>query len=212
MRRSPGLRSPVMYIIGGQDLTTHRKVTRIAGLLVGASFVFAACSSSGSSSAPSAAASGDAGSMDALVAAAKAEGGLNTIALPRDWCNYGALIDGFTTKYGIPINGLNPGGGSKDELEAIKANKDNPGPQAPDVVDVGLSYGPQGVADDLYAPYKVSTWDSIPDSAKDANGMWYGDYYGVLAFEVNTAGRDQRPEGLVRSAQAGIQEHGRPRR
>ena len=28
--------------------------------------------------------------MDALIAAAKAEGGLNTIALPRDWCNYGA--------------------------------------------------------------------------------------------------------------------------
>jgi putative spermidine/putrescine transport system substrate-binding protein len=27
---------------------------------------------------------------------------------------------------------------------------------------------------------------SIPDSAKDADGFWYGDYYGVLAFEVNT--------------------------
>ena len=124
--------------------------------------------------------------MDALVAAAKAEGGLNTIALPRDWCNYGQLIDGFTAKYGIPINGLNPGGGSKDELEAIKANKTNPGPQAPDVVDVGLSYGPQGVTEDLYQPYKVATWDSIPETAKDAAGMWYGDYYGVMSFEVNT--------------------------
>ncbi len=174
-----------MNVIGGQDLTTHRKVTRIAGLLVGASFVFAACSSSGSTTAAPGA-SGGTGSMDALVTAAKAEGGLNTIALPRDWCNYGALIDGFTAKYGIPINGLNPGGGSKDELEAIKANKDNPGPQAPDVVDVGLSYGPQGVTEDLYAPYKVSTWDTIPDSAKSADGAWYGDYYGVLAFEVNT--------------------------
>ena len=186
-------------------LSTHRKVTRIAGLLVVASFVFAACSSSGSSSAPasagastapaastpasagaSAEASGGAANMDALIAAAKAEGGLNTIALPRDWCNYGQLIDGFTAKYGIPINGLNPGGGSKDELEAIKANKTNPGPQAPDVVDVGLSYGPQGVTEDLYQPYKVATWDSIPETAKDAAGMWYGDYYGVMSFEVNT--------------------------
>jgi putative spermidine/putrescine transport system substrate-binding protein len=34
-------------------------------------------------------------------------------------------------------------------------------------------------------PYKVSTWDSIPDSAKDADGAWYGDYYGVLSFMVN---------------------------
>jgi putative spermidine/putrescine transport system substrate-binding protein len=179
-------------------LSTHRSVTRLAGLLVVASFAFAACSSSGTSGAPStaasaaastaasAAASGGGASMDALITAAKAEGGLNTIALPRDWCNYGAVIDGFTAKYGIPINGLNPGGGSKDELEAIKANKTNPGPQAPDVVDVGLSYGPQGVTEDLYQPYKVSTWDTIPDTAKEASGLWYGDYYGVLSFEVNT--------------------------
>ncbi|HEV8404078.1 MAG TPA: extracellular solute-binding protein [Candidatus Limnocylindrales bacterium] len=124
--------------------------------------------------------------MDALVAAAKAEGGLNTIALPRDWCNYGAAIDGFTKKYGIPINGLNPGGGSKDELAAIVANKDNPGPQAPDVVDVGLAFGPQGVDQGLYQPYKVSTWDTIPDNAKSADGMWYGDYFGVMSFEVNS--------------------------
>ena len=169
-------------------LSTHRSVTRVAGLLIGASFVFAACSSSGSSSAPSAAAAsgGAAGSMDALIAAAKAEGGLNTIALPRDWCNYGAAIDGFTAKYGIPINGLNPGGGSKDELAAITANKTNPGPQAPDVVDVGLAFGPQGVDQGLYQPYKVATWDTIPDSGKSADGMWYGDYYGVMSFEVNT--------------------------
>ena len=125
--------------------------------------------------------------MDALIAAAKAEGGLTTIALPRSWCNYGELIDGFTAKYGIPINGLNPDGGSGDEVEAIKANKDNKGPQAPDVIDVGLSFGPSSKADGLLMPYKVSTWDSIPDSAKDPDGSWYGDYYGVLAFEVNTA-------------------------
>ena len=172
-------------------LSTHRVVTRMAGLVVVASFVFAACSSSGGSTAPSSAASAGAsgaagGSMDTLIAAAKAEGGLNTIALPRDWCNYGAAIDGFTAKYGIPINGLNPGGGSKDELAAITANKDNPGPQAPDVVDVGLAFGPQGVDQGLYQPYKVATWDTIPDSAKSADGMWYGDYYGVMSFEVNS--------------------------
>ena len=32
----------------------------------------------------------------------------------------------------------------------------------------------------------MATWSSIPDSAKDADGYWYGDYYGVLAFEVNS--------------------------
>ena len=123
--------------------------------------------------------------MDELVAAAKAEGTVTTIALPHDWCGYGAVIDGFKAKYGIAVNELNPDAGSGDEIEAIKANKGNMGPQAPDVIDVGLSFGPSAKAEGLLQPYKVSTWDTIPDSAKDADGYWYGDYYGVLAFEIN---------------------------
>ena len=125
-------------------------------------------------------------SMDDLVKAAKAEGELTTIALPHDWCGYGGLIDGFKAKYGLKVNELNPDAGSGDEIEAIKANKDNKGPQAPDVIDVGLAFGPSSKAEGLIQPYKVATWDSIPDSAKDAEGYWYGDYYGVLSFEVNT--------------------------
>jgi len=125
--------------------------------------------------------------MDALVAAAQKEGNLTTIALPHNWCDYGDMLTSFSAKYGIKINELNPDGGSGDEINAIKANKGSTGPQAPDVIDVGLSFGPQAVTDGLIQPYKVSTWDSIPASAKDPNGYWYGDYYGVLAFEVNTA-------------------------
>jgi putative spermidine/putrescine transport system substrate-binding protein len=124
-------------------------------------------------------------SMEELVKAAKAEGELTTIALPHDWCAYGAVIEGFKAKYSLKVNELNPNAGSGDEVEAIKANKDNKGPQAPDVIDVGLSFGPTAKADKLIQPYKVQTWDSIPDSAKDADGYWYGDYYGVLAIGVN---------------------------
>ena len=120
-----------------------------------------------------------------LIAAAKKEGTLTTIALPHNWCGYGDVIAGFKAKYGIEVNELNPDAGSGDEIEAIKANKDNKGDQAPDVIDVGLSFGPSAKADGLIQPYKVSTWDSIPDTAKDADGYWYGDYYGVMAFEVN---------------------------
>src|SRR6476646_8756962 len=126
-----------------------------------------------------------AASMDKLVADAKAEGQLTVIALPHDWCGYGAVIDGFKAKYGLTVNELNPDAGSGDEIEAIKANKGNTGPQAPDVIDVGLSFGPSAKKDGLVQPYKVSTWGSIPDSAKDADGFWYGDYYGVLSFLVN---------------------------
>ena len=123
--------------------------------------------------------------MDKLVADAKAEGQLTVIALPHDWCGYGAVIDGFKSKYGLKVNELNPDAGSGDEVEAIKANKGNKGPQAPDVIDVGLSFGPTAKKDGLVQPYKVSTWSTIPDSAKDAEGYWTGDYYGVLTFEVN---------------------------
>lgn len=124
--------------------------------------------------------------MDALVAAAQQEGTLNVIALPRDWCNYGAAIDGFKAKYGLAVNEINPNAGSGDEIQAIIANKDSGGDAAPDVIDVGLAFGPQAVEQGLLAPYKVSTWDEIPDAIKDPDGNWYGDYYGVLSFETNT--------------------------
>jgi putative spermidine/putrescine transport system substrate-binding protein len=186
-------------------LTTKRNLTRWAGLLATSAIVFAACSTgAGTSTAPStapseaapsesaaasesagASASAAAGPSEELIAAAKAEGGLTTIALPHDWCNYGEVLSSFTSKYGIPINELNPGGSSGDEIEAIKANQNNPGPQAPDVVDVGFSFGEDNK--DLYEPYKVATWDSIPEAAKDPDGTWYGDYYGVMSFTTNTA-------------------------
>ena len=123
--------------------------------------------------------------MEELVAAAQAEGELTVIALPRDWCNYGEAIDSFAAKYGIKVNEVNPNAGSGDELEAIRANKESTGPQAPDVIDVGFAFGPQAQEEGLLQPYKVSTWDTIPDSAKDPDGYWYGDYYGVMAFLVN---------------------------
>lgn len=137
--------------------------------------------------------SASAAPLDALVAAAKQEGQLTVIALPHDWCNYGELVAGFQKKYGIKINELNPDAGSGDEVEAIKANKGNKGPQAPDVIDVGLSFGPTAKAEGLLQPYKVASWNSIPKESKDADGYWYGDYYGVLSFEVNADMIDKAP-------------------
>jgi putative spermidine/putrescine transport system substrate-binding protein len=171
------------------------------GLAAVATLAFAACSSTGGSSAPSAgtsaaasagtsaAASGGtaAGASQELIDAAKAEGTLSTIALPHDWCNYGAIIDAFKAKYGLAVNELNPDAGSGDEIEAIKANKDNPGPQAPDVIDVGITFGDPAKTDKLIQPYKVSTWDTIDPKLKDPDGYWYGDYYSILTFETNTA-------------------------
>ncbi len=121
-----------------------------------------------------------------LAAAATKEGMLTVIALPHDWCGYGDVIASFKAKYpGITINELNPDAGTGDEIEAIKANKGNTGPQAPDVVDLGLAFAPSAKADGLIQPYKVASWGEIPDNIKDSDGYWYGDYYGVMAFGVN---------------------------
>ena len=137
-------------------------------------------------SATIASADASADAMANLEAAAKAEGMLTTIALPHSWCGYGDVIAGFKKKYPeITINELNPDGGSADELEAVRSNKDNTGPQAPDVLDIGLAYGPQAKEEGLIQPYKVATWDEIPDDVKDADGSWYGDYYGVMAIAYN---------------------------
>jgi putative spermidine/putrescine transport system substrate-binding protein len=131
--------------------------------------------------------------MDALVAAAQTEGQLTTIALPADWCNYGEAINAFKAKYGLTVNELDPNAGSNDELEAIKANKDNPGPQAPDVVDVGVAFGPTAKDEGVITPYMVATWDTIA-GLKDEDGYWYSDYGGVLVFQVNKDLVDPLPE------------------
>jgi len=186
-----------------EDLTTTRTFPRLLTLGAAIVFVAAACSGGGTATTgPGGGTSGPAGSSgagasggggtaitpfapdQALVDAAKKEGALNTIALPRDWCNYGESIDAFNQKFGLTYNGISPDAGSGQEVEAIK-NNPNGGPAAPDVIDVGFGFGPSTKDAGLLQNYKVKTWDTIPDNLKDPDGAWWADYYGVLSFEVN---------------------------
>ncbi len=151
--------------------------------------LLAACGSSSPSSSPSptpaaATTALPAGGLSALESAAKAEGKLNTIALPPNWANYGKIISTFQSKYGITITNAAPNDTSAQENQAITSLKGQS--RAPDVVDVGPSFAAQGKAQGLYTPYFVATWATIPDSMKDPAGYWYGDYYGVISFGTNT--------------------------
>lgn len=123
----------------------------------------------------------DGGGFDALVAAAKEEGTLNVIALPPDWANYGAIITAFSDKYGIKVESANPEGSSQDEINAVQQLGTQE--RAPDVLDLGQSFALGNIA--LFAPYKVQTWDSIPDENKDANGAWVNDYGGFVSIGCN---------------------------
>ncbi|MFC9585335.1 ABC transporter substrate-binding protein [Streptomyces yangpuensis] len=122
----------------------------------------------------------DAGGMAALTAAARKEGALNTIALPRDWAGYGALIDGFEKKYGIEVTVEDPDGTSQDEVDALKEHRRDG--SAPDVIDVGGTFAPAAARQNLLAPYEVVPYDDIPGDQKDPRARWYNNYGGYVSI------------------------------
>ena len=129
----------------------------------------------------------EAGGMDKLVAAAKKEGRINLITLPRDWANYGPMMDAYEKAFGVRITVDNPDGSSQYEIDTMK---NAPKSKQPDSIDIGplvvTQLTPPG-AKPLSAPYKVINWNYIPAAAKDSNGYWYGNYGGKLAIVYNTA-------------------------
>jgi putative spermidine/putrescine transport system substrate-binding protein len=122
-------------------------------------------------------------SMKDLIAHAKKEGHLNTIALPPDWANYGEIMSTFQKKYGISITNDNPDGSSAQENQAIVSLKGDS--RAPDVVDVGPAFAVSGTAQGLYGKYFVSEFSTIPRAMKDTRGYWWGDYWGAISIGYN---------------------------
>ncbi len=122
--------------------------------------------------------------LEELTAAAQEEGTLNTIALPPDWANYGEIMQTFGSNYDLRVVNASPNASSEEELVAVRSLEGQD--RAPDVLDVGPAFALEGAAEGLFAPYMVSTWDTIPDSLKDPDGLWVGDYWGAIAFGANT--------------------------
>jgi putative spermidine/putrescine transport system substrate-binding protein len=170
-----------------------RHTALVAVVAAAASLAVAACSppaktdsgSSGdaASKAKTATSAADLGGMDALVAAAKKEGTLNVIALPPDWANYGAIITAFTTKYGIKVTSAQPDASSADEISAATRLKGQA--SAPDVFDLGAAVASANTA--MFAPYKVTTFASVPTDFKDANGTWINDYGGYMSVGYDSS-------------------------
>ena len=122
-------------------------------------------------------------SMKEMIAQAKKEGKLNTIALPPDWANSGEIISTFQKKYGLSSDNANPNGSSADENQAVRSLKGDS--RAPDVVDVGPPFAVSGAAEGLYTKYFVSTFSTIPRAMKDTRGYWWGDYWGAISIGYN---------------------------
>ncbi|QNO36847.1 extracellular solute-binding protein [Protaetiibacter sp. SSC-01] len=148
--------------------------------------------SAGDSDAATATSVADFGTFAELEVAAKAEGALNVIALPRDWANYGAVIDAFAAKYPeITVNESLPDISSAEEIQAAKTNEGLD--TAPDVFDLGLTVALQNT--DVFAPYKVQTWDDIPDALKEPSGLFVGDYGGYMSIGYDSS-KFPEPESL----------------
>ncbi|MEV7343718.1 extracellular solute-binding protein [Streptomyces sp. NPDC093544] len=164
-----------------------RTAVLTGGLAVVAALALSACgaapeesTTADGKSAATATSAEDFGGLDALVAAAKKEGKLQAITLPRDWANYGAIIDGFEKKYGIKVEVENPDGSSQDEINAVTSRKGQD--RAPDVLDLGSSFALSAAQQGLLAPYQVASFGDIPEGQKDPKGQWYNDYGGYISI------------------------------
>jgi putative spermidine/putrescine transport system substrate-binding protein len=130
--------------------------------------------------------------MAALVDAAKKEGTLNVIALPPDWANYGQIIKGFQAKYGLKVISAQPDASSADEITAAKNLKGQS--KAPDVFDLGGAVATANT--DMFAAYKVATFNDVPALLKDANGLWVNDYGGYMSIGYD-AGKVPAPKTVA---------------
>ena len=168
-----------------------RNATLAIGLLAASAVVLAGCSTGSSADSPesgvdaaTATSVADFGTFADLEAAAIAEGALNVIALPRDWANYGEVIDLFKATYPeITVTEAAPDASSAEEIEAAKTNAGLD--TAPDVFDLGLAVTLANT--DQFAPYKVQTWDEIPDALKEQSGLYVGDYGGFMSVGFDSA-------------------------
>ncbi|WP_295474582.1 ABC transporter substrate-binding protein [uncultured Pseudomonas sp.] len=118
--------------------------------------------------------------IKALEDAAKAEGAVNSVGMPDDWANWKGTWTDLTAKYGLKHTDTDMS--SAQEVAKFDAEKDN---ASADIGDVGAAFGPIAAAKGVTQPYKPSTWEQVPDWAKDKDGHWALAYTGTIAFIVN---------------------------
>ncbi|MCD8223443.1 MAG: extracellular solute-binding protein [Clostridiales bacterium] len=104
-----------------------------------------------------------------------------TYNTPQDWVNWGNVLMEFTNK--TKITAPNDNKNSGQSLTALIAEKTSP---LCDMVYLGISFGPQAVAEDVLQSYKHTYFDQIDDSLKNADGLYSTVHYGSIAILVNT--------------------------
>ncbi|PAU66105.1 ABC transporter substrate-binding protein [Pseudomonas sp. PIC25] len=120
------------------------------------------------------------GDVQALEKAARAEGEVNSVGMPDSWANWKDTWADLAKQYGLKH--MDTDMSSAQEIAKFAAEKDN---ATADIGDVGAAFGPIAVQQGVTQPYKPTTWEQIPDWAKDKDGHWMLAYTGSIAFIVN---------------------------
>ena len=120
-------------------------------------------------------------SLDTIEEKAKEEGTISSVGMPDDWANWKSSWESISNTYGLAHDDTDMS--SAEELSMFDSEKDSP---TKDIGDVGQAFGPTAIDMDVVQPYKASTWDSIPDWAKDPDGNWTISYLGTMGALVNT--------------------------
>ncbi|MDW6004168.1 ABC transporter substrate-binding protein [Vibrio mangrovi] len=119
-------------------------------------------------------------SLDELTAAAKSEGQVYSVGMPDSWANWKDTWRDLDSKYHLQHQDTDMS--SAQEIAKFAAEKKN---ATADIGDVGFAFGRIAVQKGVAQPYKPSTWNEIPDWAKDKDGYWALAYTGTIAFMSN---------------------------
>ncbi|QOL15838.1 ABC transporter substrate-binding protein [Dickeya dianthicola] len=118
--------------------------------------------------------------LAALEKAARAEGEVNSVGMPDSWANWKDTWNDLSAKYGLKHSDTDMS--SAQEIAKFAAEKEN---ASADIGDVGVAFGPVAVQKGVSQPYKPTTWEQVPDWAKDKDGHWAMAYTGTIAFIVD---------------------------
>lgn len=120
--------------------------------------------------------------LETIIEKAKEEGKIASAGMPDDWANWKGSWENITETYGLTHEDTDMT--SAEELSIFESEKDS---ATKDMGDLGQAFAKTAMEMDVVQPYKATTWDSIPDWAKDPDGNWVISYLGTMSCMVNKA-------------------------
>ncbi|HHX8463716.1 TPA: ABC transporter substrate-binding protein [Vibrio diabolicus] len=118
--------------------------------------------------------------IESLVTAAQKEGAVYSVGMPDSWANWKDTWADLKSNYNLKHQDTDMS--SAQEIAKFEAEKKN---ATADIGDVGFAFARVAVKKGVTQPYKPTTWNDIPDWAKDKDGHWALAYTGTISFISN---------------------------